>query len=170
MTSKSLLRKKAFVYQTIKPKKLGFKNLARADISGFMYDFFVYDGKNPAEVDNGKLAKLCDGLPGYKNYKVLFDNWFTTLDLLHPFRSKGKHAVDTIRLNRLRGCPFDVNTDLMKSGRSAMDYRCDSNSGIMAVKWVDNSVVNLVSNFAGVEPMGQLESWCGEEKVRKNIP
>ena len=40
----------------------------------------------------------------------------------------------------------------------------------MAVKWVDNSVVNLVSNFVGVEPIRELERWCGKEKVRKNIP
>ena len=39
----------------------------------------------------------------------------------------------------------------------------------MAVKWVDNSVVNLTSNFAGVELIGELERWCGKE-VRKNIP
>ena len=145
-----------------------------------MYDFFVYDGKDPAELDDGKfghlqkraqvLAKLCDDLPGHKHYKVFFDNWFTTLNLLHPFRSKGIHAVGTIRLNRLRCCPLDAKKDLIKNGRCAMDYRCDSNSGIMAVKWVDNSVVNFVSNFVGVEPIGELERWCGKEKVRNNIP
>ena len=98
-------------YKPKKSKKSGFKYLVRADISGFTYDFFIYDGKNPAELDDRKfghlqkcaqvLAKLCDDLPGHKNYKVFFDNWFTTLDLLHPFRSKGIHAVGTIRLNRL---------------------------------------------------------------------
>ena len=101
---------------------------------------------------------------------MFFDIWSTTLDLLHHFRSKRIHAVGTIRLNRLRGCPLDANKDLMKNESSAMDYRCDSNSGIMAVKWVGNSVVNLASNFVGVEPIGELERWCGKEKVRKNIP
>ena len=51
-----------------------------------------------------------------------------------------------------------------------MNYRCDRNSGIMAVKWVDNRAVNLASNFVGVEPDGELERWCGKEKVRKNTP
>ena len=78
---------------------------------------------------------------------MFFDNWFTTLDLLHSLISKGIYAVGTIRLNRLQGCPLDANKDLMKNGRGAMDYRCNSNSGIMAVKLVDNSVVNLISNF-----------------------
>ena len=101
---------------------------------------------------------------------MFFDNWFTTLDLLQHFRSKGIHAVGTIRLNRLRGCLLDANKDLMKNGRGVMDYRCDSNSGIMAVKWVDDSVVNLASNFVGVESIGELERCCEKEKVRKNIP
>ena len=93
-------------YNPKKPKKLEFKNLALADISGFMYDFFVYDWENPAELDDGKfghlqkcaqvLANLCDNLPGHKNYKVFLDNWFTALDLLHPFRSKEIHPVGTI--------------------------------------------------------------------------
>ena len=145
-----------------------------------MYYFFLYDVKNPAKTDDGKLdylqkcaqvfANLCDDLPGYKNYKVFFDNWFTTLDLLNPFRSKGIHAVGTTRLKRLRGCPLDASKGLMESGGDAMDYRRDSNSGIMAVKWAVNSAVNLVSNFVGVEPIGELERCCGKEKVRKNIP
>ena len=92
------------------------------------------------------------------------------LDLLHPFRSTEIHVVGTIRLNRLRSYPLDTNKDLMKNGRGTMDYCCDCNSGIMAVKWIDNSVVNLASTLVGVEPIGKLERWCGMEKVRKNIP
>ena len=87
------------------------KKNVRAGISGFKYE--IYDGKPlHVEIDNGKfghlqicrqvVAKLCDDLSGYKNYKVFFDNWFTTLDLMHHFKSKGIHAVSTIQLNRLR--------------------------------------------------------------------
>ena len=85
-------------YNPKKPKKWGFKNLVRVGISGFMYDFFIYDGTNSAELDDRKfghlqkcaqvVANLCDDLPGQKNYKVFFDDWFTMLDLLHHFRSK----------------------------------------------------------------------------------
>ena len=99
---------------------------------------------------------------------MFFDNWFTKLDLPHHFRSKRIHTVGTIRLNRLRGLLHDANKDLMKNGRGARDYRSESNSGIMAVKWVDNSVVNLASNFVGVKSIGELKRWCGKE-VSKNI-
>ena len=145
-----------------------------------MYDFFVYDGKNSAEPDDRKfgnlqkfthvVAKLCDDLPDHKNYKVFFDNWFTTPDLLHHFRSKEIHVVGTTRLNLLRVCPLDTNKDLLKSGTGAMDYRCNSNFGIIYVKWVDITVVNLASNFVEVEPNEELERWWEKEKVKKNIP
>ena len=84
-------------YNPKKTVKWKFKNLVRAGISGFIYDFFIYDGKNSAELGDRKfrhlqkcahvVAKLCDDFPGHKNYKMFFDNWFT-LDLLHHFRSK----------------------------------------------------------------------------------
>lgn len=90
---------KSFVYQTIeseKDKRQGFRNLLRASISGFMYDFSLYDGKNSAELDNKEfghlqkcaqdVAKLCDDLPCHKNCKVFLNNWFTTLDLLNHVR------------------------------------------------------------------------------------
>ena len=146
----------------------------------FYVDSFVYDGKNSAELDDGEFGqlqkcvqvveKLCDDLRGHKNYIVFFDNWFTTLDLLHHFRSKRIHAVGTIGLNRLRGCPLDANKDLKKNARGAMDYRCDSYSGIMAVKWVDNSVVNLTSNFVELSQLGSWKDRVEKGKVRKNIP
>ena len=51
-----------------------------------------------------------------------------------------------------------------------MDYRCNSNFGIIYVKWVDITVVNLASNFVEVEPNEELERWWEKEKVKKNIP
>ena len=50
-----------------------------------------------------------------------------------------------------------LNKDLIKDGRKTMDYRCDSNSGIIAVEWVDNGVANLALHFVGGEPIGEFE-------------
>ena len=38
------------------------------------------------------------------------------------------------------------------------------------VKWVDNNVVKLVSNFVGIEPVTSIERWCKKEKNKKDIP
>ena len=93
-------------YNLKKLKKRRFKNLVPAGIPGVMYDFF--DGKTSSQLDDGKLGHLqkcaqvvattlCDDLLGYKDYKVFFGNWFTRLDILNHFGSKGKHAIGTVR-------------------------------------------------------------------------
>ena len=51
-----------------------------------------------------------------------------------------------------------------------MDYSTDNNSGIIMVKWVDNSVVQLVSNFCGIEPMSKILRWCKKDKLHKDTP
>ena len=85
-------------------------------------------------------------------------------------KNKGILAVGTIRLNRLGGCSVSSNKDLQKTGTGSSDYRTDNNSGIIVVKWVDNNVVKLVSNFVGIEPTTSIERWCKKGKKRKDIP
>ena len=94
-----------------------------------------------------EIAKLCDDLSGDKNYKVFFDNWFTALDPLHHFRSKEIHDVPLIQLKRLRDCPVDSSRYLMENNSDTVDYCCDS--GIMAVKCVNNSMVREWENRKG---------------------
>lgn len=61
------------------------------------------------------------------------------------------------------------NKDLEKADRGALDYRSDSNSAVIVVKWVDNKIVQLASNYAGIEPMGTIQRWDKTEKLRKEI-
>ncbi|XP_065055887.1 piggyBac transposable element-derived protein 2-like isoform X2 [Rhopilema esculentum] len=165
-------------YNPKKPKKWGFKNLVRAGGSGIMYDFFIYAGKDSNEDPQYNhlsksaqvVAKLCKSLPCHMNHKVFFDNWFSTMELMRYMKNQGLLAVGTIRANRLQGCPLQSNKDLEKNGRGSMDYRVDANSGIIVVKWVDNSTVLLVSNYVGVEQIGAIERWSKESKARKDIP
>ena len=70
-------------------------------------------------------------------------------------KNKGILAVGTIRLNRLGRCSVSST---------------DNTSGIIVVKWVDNNVVQLVSNFIGIEPMTSIERWCEKETKREDIP
>ena len=160
-------RTKIRQYNPKKPKKWGFKNLVRAGASGFMYDFFLYAGKNEPDPESGLqkcaqvVSRLCKELPPNVRHKVFFDNWFTTLELMQHLKTKGLLAVGTIRANRLHGCPLAANKDLEKQGRGSMDYRTDNNSGIIITKWVDNSTMQLISNFVGIEP------WSKQDKIKK---
>ena len=71
-------------YSPKKPKKWGFKNFVRADESGIMYDFFLYSASSSKLKCTGSnvVMKLLETLPKGENYKLFFDNWFCTLDLL----------------------------------------------------------------------------------------
>ena len=84
-------------------------------------------------------------------------------------KKEGLLAVGTIKSNRLQGCPLLSNKDLQKSAIGASDYRIDNNSGIIIVKWLDNSVVQLTSNYVGIEPMDQIEKWDKTAGKRKNV-
>ncbi|CAB3993351.1 Hypothetical predicted protein [Paramuricea clavata] len=61
-------------YNPKKPVKWGFKNLVRVGASGFMYDFYIYAGKDE-DMDNVDfkdlqkssqvVARLCQHLPSH---------------------------------------------------------------------------------------------------------
>ena len=98
-----------------------------------------------------------------------FDNWFSTMELMHYMKDQGLLAIGTIRSNRLQGCPLQSNKDLEREGRGAMDYKVDANSGIVVVKWVDNSSVLLISNYVGIELLGVIQRWNKDSKAMKDI-
>ena len=138
----------------------------RAGASGLMYDFYLFAGKeeDPDNELNGlqkcaiAVSRLCKYLPDHKHHKLYFDNWFTTLPLLKFLKMKVIHAAGTIRANRIKGCPLKANKDLEKDGRGALDYRTDSNSGIVVAKWCNNKVVLVSSNYIGIEPIGTISA------------
>ena len=166
-------------YNPNKPEKWGSKNLVRAGTTGFMYDFYIYGGKEAETDDTAKyqnlqksakvVARLCQELPAHANHQLFFDNWFTTLDLLLYLKQKGILACGTIRANRLKGCPLKENKEMKAEGRGALDFMCDMNSGIVVAKWFDNNAVHIASNFVGVHPVGSVERWCSDQKARKEI-
>ena len=50
-----------------------------------------------------------------------------------------------------------------------MDYRVDLNTGLLIVRWMDNSIVQLASNFVGIKPMGTLNRWDSHGREKKYI-
>ena len=109
-------------YNAKKPVKWGFKNLVQAGASGFMYDFYLYAGKDGQKNDGPEISKLqkcarvvarlCDYLPKHSNHKLFCDNWFITLDLLLYLKRIRIHVCGTVRSNRLQGCALNADKDL----------------------------------------------------------
>ena len=136
-------------YNPNKLCKWGFKNMAQADKSGFMHDFYLYcdnEDRSPANHDHlwasaQFVARLCSKTPRHAHKRVPFDNWFTTLALLLYLKNIGLHAVGTSRANRLQGYPLIPVKDLKKQERGAVDSLVDNNSGLVTVRWLQNRVV-----------------------------
>ena len=164
-------------YNPKKPCKWGFKNIVRAGKSGFMYDFYLYCGKEdrpPADYDHlsgsaQSVAWLCSNLQRHAGKYVFFNNWFTNLDLLLYLKNIGLQAVYTIRGNRLQGCPLIPVKYFKEQKRGAVDSRVDNSSGLVIVRWLENIVVQLAPNFVGVEPMVQIDCLCKKTKALKAV-
>ena len=158
------------------PKKLKNGDLIILSVLGplVLCTTYIYQGKNNNESvnsDYGNLqqysqvvARLTKELPDGINHELFFDNWFSTLDLMLYLKSQNILTVGAVRLNCLGGCSMDDSKSLQKSDRVSMGCRTDNNSGIIIVKWVDNSVEQLVSNFDGIEPISK------KDKVHKDMP
>ena len=140
--------------------------MVRAGSSVFINDFYLYYGREEANEDSGYshlqnsaqiVAKLCEAVPQHQGYIFYFDNWFISLELFIYFGRIGINAAGTIRANRLQDYTLLSNKDLSKQDCGSYDYWIDLNSGVTIVKWMDNSIVQLASNYVGAEPVGTIE-------------
>ena len=79
-----------------------------------MYDFFLYSGSSSKLKCTGSnvVMKLLETLPKGENYKLFFDNWFCTLDLLLQLKEMKKLTTATIRVDHIKGCPLVPEKDL----------------------------------------------------------
>ena len=132
-----------------KPNRWGYNMfpLAGGD-SGLCYYFVFHTGKAD-EPQYGFCTdvtlELCKSVPQNMNYKLYFDNYFTTIQLQVELKKLGIFSVGTVRSNRLSGLVMKDEKTLKQKGRGDMDYR------ITNVNGVDNNVVNVLSTLYGCE-------------------
>lgn len=114
------------------------------------------------------LCKTIEAKPA----TVYFDNFFTSLELIHHLRDEyGIFSLGTIKANRLRGCQNKMLTDkrLSKKGRGASKQVVCNNNRIAVVKWFDNKVVTLASSFVASYPLGKIQRYCKESKAKTEV-
>ena len=80
--------------------------------------------------------------------------------------TKGFRATGTIKNDRIKKCSLVDVKKKKKNERESLDSRSDGN--IEVVRWNDNSVVTIVSNAYGVQPIGSAKRWI-KEKGKQNI-
>ena len=172
------IKTKNFMKQYLpkKPHKWGFKVFSRYGSSGIIYAFQIYTGKSsnvPTElgITGNLVMRLCANLPKNQNYKLYFDNFFTSSRLLKKLKNYGMHALGTIRLNRMKGAQklLESKKALKSKGRGSYDWRVDCSTSTMVIRWKDNNVVHLASTFIGNQEEEPLKRWCAKERVYKFI-
>ena len=77
-------------YNAKKPHKWGYKAFVLSGISGFSHDFDIFAGAQSNTVPDGApdlgassnvVVRLTQSVPRHHNYKIFFDNWFTSVPL-----------------------------------------------------------------------------------------
>lgn len=89
---------------------------------------------------------------------MFFDNYFTSVKLLRHLSSIGICATGTIRDGRTDKCTLLPKEQMKKKDRGSYDFRFTNNAQITLVRWKDNNVVTMGTNFDGVE-IGHCTRW-----------
>ena len=168
-------------YNSKKPHKLGYKVFVLSGVSGFSYDFEIFAGKQTNKMpDNcpslstssNMVIKMAQTIPRLKNYKLFFDNRFTSLPLMVYLHKKGILPLGTARLNRLKGLTMPTKKEFQKEGRGTMCEKTTiiENVKISAVSWFDNQIVTVVSTYVGSQPIVEKKRFFRSLKTYKMIP
>lgn len=149
-------------YNPRKPHKWGLKNFIRAGQSGMIYDFFFYTGaaKDGEEKSSARnvVLQLCNNMLTGCNYKLFYDNWFTTLDLCLDLKERGILTTGTSS-NHLAGCNLKNEAEMKKDGRGCFTFQTDQNTGMVILRWYDNKCVTLVSTYLNVDESVIVKRW-----------
>lgn len=96
-------------YNPKKPNKWGYKLYVLCGVSGFAYKFeletgaenIVASGEPDLGAASNVVVRLSREIPRNQNYRIYFDNYFTSLLLLEYLAKQGILSLGTIRRNRI---------------------------------------------------------------------
>jgi len=167
-------------YNPKKPHKWGYKVFVLSGVSGFSYDFDIFAGEQTNKMpDNcptlstssNMVIKMAYTIPRQKNYKLFFDNWFTSLPLMVYLDKEGILPLGTARLNRIAGLIMPNEKEFKKLGRGSMCEKTTTidNVKVSAVSWFDNKVVTMVSTYVGSQPTVEKQRFFRSLKMKKMV-
>ncbi|CAG5056392.1 unnamed protein product [Parnassius apollo] len=158
-----------------KPIRWGYKLWVDATRLGYVIWFDPYRGKSSTIVEGYKqfglggsvILEFTDVLQGRDPtlpFHLFFDNYFSSIPLLHEISNRGLRATGTIRENRTTKCPLESNKDFKNTDRGSFVFKSSLPTNILVCKWNDNSVVTVASNTETVEPLQKVTRFSQELK------
>ena len=137
---------------------------------GLLHDFDVYQGKGRDKgakefgIGGDVVLKLCETLPKDVGHKIYADNFFTSIELIEKLSEDRRLYTGTVRKNRLAKCNVLEENALKKKGRASHDFRVESKTNTVCVRWQDSKAVTLMSNYAD-----KARRWDKSKKEYTNI-
>lgn len=166
-----------------KPIRFGFKMWCLNTSSGYLVNFELYQGKGPKSNTSyekifGKAAspllvlfsEISEEKQKFK-YKFYMDNLFSGPALFSFLTFYGYSAIGTIRDNRLpKGCPLTSKVLFKKKNRGYFETALEKNKGQLFVRWMDNSVVTMISSSCGTQEISQAKRYSQQQKKNIMVP
>lgn len=84
--------------------------------------------------------------------------------MLCALRQREIVAAGTVRMNRCEKYPLMSENQLKKSGRGSSDSLVSKDCKIVVTQWLNNRVINMASNFVGVEKEETAQRWSKVDK------
>ncbi|XP_049797534.1 piggyBac transposable element-derived protein 3-like [Schistocerca nitens] len=160
-----------------KPIRCGFKFCCGGTSGGYIIWLESYQGAGTCSKDYetkgmgyGMVMTYVDQLLPHVTYRIYFDNLFTSVELLHDLTERGVEATGTIRGNRVKNCTLSSVDKMIKENRGSYEVCSDSVSEISIVRWNDNNVVTVATNFDRVQPLRSVARFSREQKKRISVP
>lgn len=159
-----------------KPIRFGYKLWSAATRHGYLVNCEPYQGASGPSLkmqsDLGLGAAVVLELHGrlpqeLGPYNIYFDNFFTGLPLLKYLRDHDIGGTGTVRENRLENCKLPNSKDMKKEPRGKLAHK--ASEGIIAAKWHDNSIVTILSNCHGLDPVTKVDRIGFVDKKRAKI-
>lgn len=162
-----------------KPVRFGYKDWMLCSSTGYCYKFDIYCGaKQQLQQEKYKglplgskvVLELLEAVKNPANHILYFDNFFTSHSLMKTLRDYGFRATGTVRNNRTKNCPLANEKQMKKKNRGYYTHMYDSENSLLLVRWKDNSIVTMMTNFDSIEPLSRVKRWCKEEKEKVDVP
>ena len=140
--------------------RFGYKNWVLALSDGYPFKCETYTGVCKTKDSSMPLgpqvvSDLLSIVEDPACHCVYFDRFFTSYSLLLDLHEKNFNVLGTTRENRTIKCPLRPSKAVDKENRGFFDHRSDNY--VSTVKWKDNKVVYMGSNFSNIEPTKKVK-------------
>lgn len=162
-----------------KPVRFGYKDWMICSSTGYCYRFDTYCGakqnidkitKESLPLGSRVVLDLLSVVEEPKDHIIFFDNYFTSHDLMKTLRQSGYRATGTVRDNRIKKCPLPDQKQMKKENRGHYSFKYDKENSLLLVRWKDNSIVTMMTNYDSVQPLAKVKRWSKERKEKIDVP